>query len=119
MTTERRRRRSGIKDEALRLLLTAVKQRSEVTSIAIIDSRGLVISGMGTARELAILGEVAKPIAAGKVTDLCERLTAGTDVIAKAVQSPSGTMYLAALGNRVGRMTDAARSIERILTRVA
>lgn len=119
MTSERRRRRSGIKDEALRLLLAAVKERSEVTSIAIVDSRGLVISGMGTARELAILGAVAQPIAGGKVNDLCERLTAGTDVIAKAVRSPRGTMYLAALGNRIGRMHEAARGIERILERVA
>ena len=119
MTTERRTRRSGIKDEALRLLLTAVKERSEVTSIAIVDARGMVISGMGTARELAILGAVAEPIAAGKVTDLCERLTAGTDVMSKAVRSPRGTMFLAALGNRVGKMHEAAKGVERILSRVA
>ena len=115
MTTERRRSRSGIKDEALRLLLAAVKERSEVTSIAVVDARGLVISGMGTARELAILGAVAQPIAGGTVTDTCARLTAGTDVMSKAFQSPRGTMYLAALGNRVGRMHEAARSVERIL----
>ena len=119
MTTERRRRRSGIKDEALRLLLAAVKERSDVTSIAIVDARGLVISGMGTPQELAILGAVAEPIAGGKVTDLCARLTTGTDVISKAVRSPRGTMYLAALGNRVGRMHEAAKSVERILARVA
>lgn len=119
MTTERRRQRSGIKDEALRLLLAAVKERSDVTSIAVVDARGLVISGTGTARELAILGAVAEPIAAGTVTDLCERLTAGTDVFSRAVRSPRGTMYLAALGDRVGRMHEAARGVERILERVA
>jgi hypothetical protein len=119
MTTERRTRRSGFKDEALRLLLAAVKERSDFTSIAVIDARGLVISGMGTAQELAILGAVAEPIAGGKVSDLCERLTAGTDVIAKAVKSSRGTMYLAALGTRVGRMHEAARSVERILAQVA
>jgi hypothetical protein len=119
MTTERRRKRSGIKDEALRLLLAAVKERSDVTSIAIVDARGLVISGMGTAQELAILGAVAEPIAGGTISDLCERLTAGTDVLSKAVQSPRGTMYLAALGTRVGRMHEAARGIERILARAS
>ena len=119
MTTERRTRRSGIKDEALRLLLTAVKARSEVSSIAVVDARGIVISGMGTARELAILGAVAQPIAGGKINDLCERLTVGTDVMSKAVRSPRGTMYLAALGNRVGRMHEAALGVERILERVA
>lgn len=119
MTMERRTRRSGIKDEALRLLLAAVKQRSDVTSIAVIDSRGLVISGVGTARELAILGAVAEPVAAGNISDLCERLTAGTDVISRAVHGPRGTMYLAALGHRVGRMHEAARGVERIFERVA
>jgi hypothetical protein len=117
--TERRKRRSGLEGEALRLLLAAVKERSEITSIALIDSRGLVISGMGTSRELAILGAIAQPVAGGKVTAACERLTVGTDVIAKAVRSPRGTMYLAALGDRVGRLTDATQGIERILRRVA
>lgn len=119
MTTERRKMRSGTKDEALKLLLSAVKERSDVTSIAIVDARGLVISGMGTARELAILGAVAEPIAGGTVTGACERLTVGTDVLSKAVRSSRGTMYLAALGARVGRMHEAARSVERILERVA
>jgi hypothetical protein len=119
MTTERRRRRSGLRDEALQLLLAAVKDRSDVTSIAVVDARGLVLSGLGTARELAILGTVAEPVAAGAVSALCERLTAGTDVMSKAVHSPRGTLYLAALGARVGRMHEAARGVERILARVA
>src|SRR3954451_15211443 len=112
---ERRRKRSGKKYEALRILLTAVKGRSEVSSIAIVDARGLVISGMGTPQELAILGAVAEPVAGGNVSELCERLTEGTDIMAKAVNSPGGTIYLAALGSRVGRMHDAARGIARIL----
>lgn len=119
MTTERRRTRSTIEGEALQLLLSAVKNRSDVSSIAVIDARGLVISGVGTARELAILGAVAEPVAAGTVTEVCERLTAGTDVMATTVRSARGTMYLAALGARVGRMHEAARGVERILQRVA
>src|SRR4051794_16726716 len=102
MTTERRQRRSAIKDEALRLLLAAVKERSDVSSIAIVDASGLVISGMGSARELAILGAVAAPVACGEISDACERLTSGTDVLARAVPSSLGTIYLAALGSRVG-----------------
>jgi len=112
---ERRQMRSGQKDEALRLLLAAVKDRSDVSSIAVVDARGLVISGMGTAQELAILGAIAQPIAGGTVSDLCARLTEGTDVMSKALSSPRGTMYLAALGSRVGRMHEAARGVERIL----
>lgn len=119
MTTERRRRRSSSTNEALRLLLVAVKERSDVTSIAVVDARGIVVSGMGSERELAILGAVAEPISAGNVTAVCERLTEGTDVLSKAVASPGGTMYLAALGSRVGRMHEAARGVERILSRAS
>lgn len=113
---ERRQKRSGQKDEALRLLLAAVKDRSDVSSIAVVDARGLVLSGMGTAQELAILGAVAQPVAGGTVSDLCQRLTEGTDIISRALNARGGTMYLAALGSRVGRMHEAARGIERILS---
>ena len=116
---ERRQMRSGQKNEALALLLAAVKERSDVSSIAVVDARGLVISGMGSALELAILGAVAQPIAGGTVSDLCERLTAGTDVMSQALRSPGEPLYLAALGSRVGRMHEAARGVERSLERVA
>ena len=119
MTTERRTTRSSNKDEALRLLLASVKKRSEISSIAVIDATGLVISGMGPVRELAILGALAEPVASGEVSELCERLTRGTDVLSKAVPSALGTIYIAALGTRVGRMHEAARGVERILARVA
>jgi Mg-chelatase subunit ChlD len=112
---ERRSRRSAQKDEALQLLLAAVKARSDVSSIAVIDANGLVISGMGPAQELAILGAVAEPVAGGRISPLCERLTEGTDVLARRVRSPIGAVYLAALGSRVGRMHEAARGVERIL----
>ena len=112
---ERRRKRSGETNEALALLLAAVKDRSEVSSIAVVDAGGLVISGMGSAQELAILGAIAQPVASGTVSDLCERLTAGTDVLSKAIDAPRGAMYLAALGSRVGRMHDAALGVARIL----
>src|SRR5258708_2813259 len=112
---ERRARRSRYKEEALRLLLAAVRDRSQVTSIAVVDGRGGVVRGMGTDRELAILGAIAQPVAGGRITGLCERLTEGTDVMAKALHSSRGTVYLAALGSRVGRMHEAARAVERIL----
>jgi len=114
-TRERRTHRSSDKREALRLLLEAVKARSQVSAIAVIDGRGLVASGAGSPRELAILGAVAEPISSGLVTEACEHLTSGTDVLARPVRTPRGTMYLAALGERVTRMHDAARGVERIL----
>ena len=112
---ERRRRRSTHKAEALRLLLEVVRNRSEISSIAIVDSRGLVVSGSGTLRELAILGTVAAPAAEGFMSPAFERLTEGTDVMARSFDGPHGTLYLAALGTRVSRMVEATRGAERIL----
>ncbi|MBX3192210.1 MAG: hypothetical protein KF819_34795 [Labilithrix sp.] len=115
--SERRIRRSPRKDEALRLLLEAVKARSEVTSIAVVDARGHVVTGMGTERELAILGAIAEPVAGGVLSGLAERLTEGTDVMSREIKGPRGRVYLAALGDRVGRMVEAASGVERILAR--
>lgn len=112
---ERRRQRSARKDEALRLLLEAVRARSDVSSIAIVDGRGLVVAGAGPERELCVLGAVAAPAAAGDLDAACERLTTGTDVLSCPVALGDRTFYLAALGDRVARMPEAARGVARIL----
>jgi hypothetical protein len=112
---ERRRRRSGRKDEALHLLLESVRQRSEISSIAIVDGRGLVIAGAGPEHELLVLGAVAAPAASGSLDAVCERLTSGTDIVACPLAVGDRKMYLAALGDRVSRMPEAARSVVRIL----
>ena len=115
MMMERRRRRSERKDEALRLLLEAVRDRSDITSIAVVDERGLLVAGEGPERELLVLGAVAAPAAAGDFDAACERLTVGTDVVACPVELAEQTMYLAALGKRVSRMPEAALGVAPIL----
>ena len=112
---ERRRRRSGQKQEALRLLLEAVKARSEISSIAIVDGRGMVLEGSGPENELRVLGQVAAPAARGAIDARLERLTAGTDVLSCPVSVGDERLYLAALGDRVARMPEAARGVSRIL----
>jgi hypothetical protein len=112
---ERRRSRSENENEALKLLLEAVRERSAISAIALVDSRGLVVSGAGTLRELAVLGTIAAPAAHGFLGPAYERMTEGTDVLARAIETRKGTLYLAALGTRVTRMVDAARGVERIL----
>jgi hypothetical protein len=74
-----------------------------------------VLGGTGTPEELAILGVVAAEVAAGAITPLCERLTEGTDVMARAIEASCGTVFLAALGSRVGGMSGAAGGVGRIL----
>lgn len=119
---ERRKRRSGRKDEALQMLLESVRERSDVSSIAIIDGRGRVVAGVGSDHELEVLSVVAAPAASGSFDTTCELLTLGTDVLSCPLassdlpRSRSGErMYLAALGDRVARMPEAARGAARIL----
>lgn len=112
---ERRRRRSERKDEALSLLLEAVRERSAISSIAIVDGRGYVVAGTGPERELAVLGVVAAPAVDGVFDERCERLTAGTDVMACKLPLGERRLFLAALGDKVTRMPEAARGVARIL----
>ena len=112
---ERRRQRSGQKQEALRLLLEAVKARSEISSIALIDGRGMVLEGSGPESELRVLGEVAAPAAAGAIDARFVRLTTGTDVLSCPLALGERRFYLAALGERVARMPEAVRGVSRIL----
>jgi hypothetical protein len=112
---ERRRRRSGQTQEALRLLLEAVKARSPISSIAIVDAKGMVIEGTGPEQELAVLGRVAAPAAAGRFDGVFERMTEGTDVLSCPLAMGDRRLYLAALGERVSRMPEAARGVTRIL----
>lgn len=115
MMNERRKQRSECKDEALALLLESVRARSSISAIALVDGRGSVVAGAGPERDLRVLGAVARPAAAGPWGSACEKLTAGTDVLACRLATRDGPMYLAALGDRVSRMPEAARSVTRIL----
>lgn len=112
---ERRKQRSANKDEALKLLMEAVRERSEVSSVALVDTRGFVVSGAGPDEELWILGAIAAPVASGTVNEVCECLTEGTDVISRGVSTVDGTIFIAALGDKVSRMTDAVRAVSRIM----
>lgn len=111
---DRRKHRSGSRNEALRLLLESVLRRSDASAIAVVDEYGLVVGGAGDEHQLDILGAVAEPAALGPMSEACEQLTDGTDVLSRAVRTSHGTMFLAALGERVPRMHEAARSVERI-----
>jgi hypothetical protein len=92
-----------------------VRERSEISSIAIIDGRGMVLEGAGPEHELMILGMVAAPAATGDFSLMCERMTEGTDVVSCPLASGEKRLYLAALGERVSRMPDAVRGVKRIL----
>lgn len=116
---ERRSKRSHDPEEALQYLMEAVHDRSEVRAIALVDGIGKIVAGTGTARDLAALSWIAGPVSRGEPCIDLGHVTADTDVLARAVHAGGRTLYLAALGERVRRMPDAARAVERILASAA
>jgi hypothetical protein len=111
---ERRTKRSETREEALQYLVEAVADRSEVDAVVLVDDAGHIVAGTGMPIEVRDLARVARPIARGEIGAI-DRLAEGSDVMARGVRVGETTLYFAALGTRVRKMTDAARAVERIL----
>ncbi len=94
--------------------MEAVADRSEVRSVALVDERRRIVAGMGMPRDLAGLAKVAGGVARGERPVEFESVTEGTDLLARGITLGDRTLYLAALGTRVRRMSDAANAVARI-----
>jgi len=110
---ERRTKRSETREEALQYLVEAVADRSEVDAVVLVDDTGHIVAGTGMPIDVRDLARVARPIARGD-RGAIDRLIDGYDVMARGVSVGETTLYFAALGTRVRKMTDAARAVERI-----
>jgi hypothetical protein len=110
---ERRTKRSESRDEALQYLVEAVADRSEVEAVVLVDDAGRIVAGTGMPIEVRDLARVAQPIARGD-RDAIARVAEGSDVLARRVVLGDRTLYFAALGTRVRKMTDAAHAVQRI-----
>ena len=116
--TNARTKRSENRGEALQYLVEAVLDRSDARSAAIVatvDGQPRIVAGAGAPRDLAGLARVAGPVARGEQCAELEAITEGTDLLTRAVLAGDETYYLAAIGTRVRKMTDAARAIGRIV----
>jgi hypothetical protein len=116
---EQRTKRSTDRATALRYLIEAVANRSEVRAMALLTSAGDVLASVGTVDDVAGLATVAGPWVRGEQCPQFDRVTAGTDLLARAITHQGQTLYLAALGARVRKMPEAARSVVRILSTAA
>src|ERR1700710_984213 len=118
MSTNARTKRSEQRTEALQYLVEAVLDRSDARSAAIVgvvDGETRIVAGAGAPRDLAGLARIAGPVARGEECAELDAVTAGTDLLTRAVNAGGSTYYLAAIGTRVRKMTDAARAITRII----
>jgi hypothetical protein len=119
MPTDRRRKRSNNWQEALQHLVESLFDRSDARAVALIDTKGRVIAGTGTWNDLRGLAIITPPLARGEACAEFERATDGTDYFSRCIGVPSGTVYLAALGTRLGRLHEAVTGVFRILGPVA
>src|SRR4051794_20781232 len=112
-------KRSGRREEALQYLVESLLDRSDVRSAAIIDDGARIVAGAGAHGDLAGLARVAGPVARGEACADLDAVTEGTDLLTRAVPAGGRTYYLAAIGSRVRRMSDAARGLTRIVESLA
>ncbi|HEX7665323.1 MAG TPA: hypothetical protein VF407_12450 [Polyangiaceae bacterium] len=111
----RRVKRSIEREEALQYLMESLADRSEVHAVALVDDDGRIVAGTGMPAELAGLAKIAKDGIRREPSSLFEGATRGTDFFGREITLTDGPMYLAALGRRVRKMSDAAVAIERIV----
>jgi hypothetical protein len=111
---ERRTRRSSDRLQALQHLVEAVARRSEVEAVALVNETGRVVAGVGDAQRLESLGSLAMPMARGEFCADFEAATDGTDFFTREIELAQGSLFLAALGTRVRKMSDAAKAVARI-----
>ncbi len=114
MSQDRRIKRSENREEALQYLMEAVHDRSEVEAVALVDHDGRILAGTGFGHDLVGLALLSRSLLRGEEIADLEPLTGGHDLMARAIASPAGPLCLAALGECVRKMPDAARAIERI-----
>jgi hypothetical protein len=113
--SERRAKRSGTREEALQFLVEAVKDRSEVRAVAVIDGDDRILAGTGMPHELSGLARIAGRVAQGEPCAELDDVTHETDLLTCGFAASGKTMYLAALGTRVNKMPEAVRAVRRIL----
>jgi hypothetical protein len=110
----RRNKRSTERTEALQYLMESLADRSEVHAVALVDEHGRIVAGMGMPRELAGLAKIARGGIRREPSDDFEEITRGTDFFGREISLEDGPVFLAALGTRVRKMSDAAAAVDRI-----
>lgn len=117
---ERRIKRSQDRTEALQYLVETVADRSRAKALVLIDEAGHIVAGMGRPREVTGLAGTARDVAHKRATVAqIDEATRGGDVTARSLRTRDGTLYLAALGDRMSGVGDAMRAIGRILHETA
>lgn len=122
VTIERRRARSNVPFEAVRLYLEANAARAGVRAAVLSDAEGFLIGGVGDVDQevLAAVGPLfvsgSAPRLGPTTEDLVDRVVQNHDLYASRLEVQGQTLVLTSLGARFPEHRRAERAFERILS---
>lgn len=117
---ERRIKRSGDRTEALQYLVETVADRSRAKALVLVDDAGRIVAGMGRPCDVTGLAGTARDVAQKRATVAqIDAAIRGGDVTARRLPTGEGTLYLAAIGDRMSGVGEAMRAVNRILGETA
>ncbi len=113
---DRRFKRSADRVEALQFLVESVADRTGARALVLVDDDGCIVAGLGMPEDVVGLARTARDVAWGRArTEQVDVATRGRDMSARAVATPDGMLYFAALGEQMRGLGDASRAVLRIL----
>lgn len=96
--SERRRQRSDKAIEALHLQLEATLRRARLEALALVDSSGLLVAGVGDAERCEELGASAPLLAGGQPEPATSDCLVGAQVSIRAFECLGERLFLAGAG---------------------
>jgi hypothetical protein len=113
MKNERRKRRSEMVQEAVRLYFEAVMERSRIKAMALANEDGLLVAGAGKGYDHEWLAALA--VSEGEhLSDIIEEVTRGEGLIACDVAIHGRTLRLSAVVPGGVPVEDTSRALSRI-----
>jgi hypothetical protein len=120
VSNERRKNRSETPQEAANLYLRAAVQERQVHAVAIADEEGVLVAAAGRGYDLQGLASLG-PIYGGDgiahrfPEAMVEDVAHGDDLYASALEVCGETLYVATIGARLPRESEAQAALARIL----
>jgi hypothetical protein len=106
--TERRTKRSELREEALQMLVESVADRNGARALVLMNEAGRIVAGIGMPNDVMTLARTARQGAWGS-------LSASSACTARALATTEGMVYLAALGSCVSGVGEAVHAVQRIM----
>lgn len=113
MNNERRRKRSDMVQEAVRLYFEAVMERSRIKAMALANEEGLLVAGAGGGYDHEWLAALGVANNKEQVEDMVQEISRGEGIVSWDVPIHGRTLRLSAVG-RTRMDEDTSIALSRI-----